>query len=306
MNFYCSIDFRNGGQEFDDIHAQRVGGRLHVIDPEPIDETNPQRYVVATPSDVHVKKTTIAERLFSQHTLQIVPHDVRWQDIVPASGLERGVVAVAVDSAKDRIAIQAALPRKLINSWTQIGEAAVSRHGEFGIDGCLACLYWPSSKGRNEAEIIATELGLPERAKEIGGMLVMGTPLDDGFLRAVSTAKGIPLEVIAGFAGQPLQVFRARAVCGGLLLQAQGSAVATGVEVPAPFQSALAGVMLAAELVLQAAEHRREFQRGTTTTRLDLLRPIPSIITYPEAPREGCICGDPDYLGVYGDKFRIA
>ena len=69
------------------------------------------------------------------------------------------------------------------------------------------------------------------------------------------------------------------------------------------FQSAMAGVLLAAEIVEDAAGLRT----GHTLPvgKLDLLRPLARLSTEPFAKEEAgrCICGDPVYRRVYEHKF---
>lgn len=72
------------------------------------------------------------------------------------------------------------------------------------------------------------------------------------------------------------------------------------------FQSALAGILLAAEIVISAGGLRSE--PIPVSTRLDLLRPLPSEISVPVA-KDGsgrCICTDDDYIEIYNRKYITA
>jgi hypothetical protein len=281
-------------------------GELHVVDGESTDISNVQRYVLAGMADATIPKIALAERAFEGQNLRLVPHAQTWEALSAAQAGRTpwSLVGVAVDSAAARIAVQSSLPKRIVNAWTQLGEAAVSRHRRFGIDACLACLYYPKAKGRNEAEIIAEEIGLPDAARDIANMLVLELPLTGEFLGRIAAANAIDVAALLPFAGKRLEVFRHEVVCGGALLKGRDSDV-TRMEVPMAFQSALAGVMLAAELVLENAGARDSFDRRNAVTRLDLLRPIPAETTFAEAPYVACICTDPDYLEVYASKFGV-
>ncbi|WP_456679058.1 hypothetical protein [Bradyrhizobium sp. LM6.9] len=80
-----------------------------------------------------------------------------------------------------------------------------------------------------------------------------------------------------------------------------GARVGTAV-VPMAFQSALAGIMLAADLVKHAAGLRAA---STTTTRIDLLRPLAPFLGDPRAKDSSgrCIYCDRDFLDAYRRKY---
>ena len=72
------------------------------------------------------------------------------------------------------------------------------------------------------------------------------------------------------------------------------------------FQSAMAGVLLAAEIVADAMALRRTQIEPTTT--MDLLRPIGRLLNQPRGKSETgrCICQDADYLRAYRGRYAIA
>ena len=71
------------------------------------------------------------------------------------------------------------------------------------------------------------------------------------------------------------------------------------------FQSALAGVMLAAEIV-QHAQGKHSVDR--TRTEIDLLRPLGMHLSNNDAkhPSGRCLCQDPDFIGVYNEKYATS
>lgn len=278
-------------------------GTLHLVDGEEVDLPNLQRYVLAGQSDVGSSKSDRAAALFLTPGLSVVPHRCKWAEYVAERGdWHFDAVAVALDTGADRITMQAALPRWIVNAWTQDIDLGVSRH-RFG-DGraCLACLYMPTGEVKSEHERLADELQMSESAQEIKRMLQVSTPLDAGFIHRVGAAMSIPAEELMQFVGRPLREFHQAAICGGLAFTLTGGAQAVRAVVPMSFQSAMAGIMLAAELVKHAAGLPDPI---ANTTRINLLRPLGSMLHDPIAPdRSGrCICADPDFKAVYEWKY---
>lgn len=351
-----------------------LGGTLHVIDDEVVDDTNAQRYILTASSDIDVRKTAIAEALMfpdpnseserircetSDHeslgripscaglavrqvpitnraALKIVPHHQRWgaflaQRVKPWR-LSR--VLVAVDSARDRIAVQAALPRWIGNAWTQPGDLGLSIHSRFGESSCLACFYIPdNARVKNEDVLVAESVGLSNDIMLVRQLLATNAPVDVAVIEQIARGLGVSLEPLLPFVGRPLRSFYSEAVCGGIVLRLQSHRLetqsieiltenggkrvqspSTGSEqpgqlrdraatVPMAFQSALAGVLLAAATVANAA--------GLTgippgmKAALDILRPLPSRLLVPVA-RHGsgkCLCHDGDYIAAFRQQW---
>jgi hypothetical protein len=119
--------------------------------------------VLITQGDVDGHKSLLAARQFTGTNVKALPHRQKWGAYlrgISSWKLER--VAAAVDSAEDRQAIQASLPKWVVNAWTQPGDLGVSRHGFLGADACLTCLYFPDEVGQHLDRIIAVAIGLPE------------------------------------------------------------------------------------------------------------------------------------------------
>ncbi len=281
-------------------------GTLHLVDHEVIDVSNLQRYVLATQADVGRAKVAVASAALASAQLDAQPHQERWGDFLRCRqnwNLER--VAVAVDSERDRQAVQAALPRWIANAWTQPGDLGVSRHPFLGDQACLTCLYFPDGAGKNEDQLVAEAIGLPSDLMEIRGLLATGVAVGRDLLERIATALGVPIEPLLAFEGGPLRAFYTGAICGGLVLGLGGKTDpgAPQAAVPLAFQSALVGIMLAAELVADAGALRES--PPPTTTKIDLLRPLGEHLAVAAAkPASGmCICQDPDYVTRYKAKY---
>src|SRR5690606_16071386 len=107
----------------------------------------------------------------------------------------------------------------------------------------------------DEDELVADAIGLPDERMQVRTLLYNNAPVDRALLERIAQAQGIDVEGLARFEGQPLRSFYADGVCGGVLLRlgSQGPrSREPQTQVPMAFQSTLAGVMLAAELVIDA------------------------------------------------------
>jgi hypothetical protein len=284
-------------------HVPGLAGVLHLVDHENADLSNLQRYVMTTQDDVGRRKVKLARKFFTQGTLKVRAHPQRWAEYVGGRrkrAFER--VAVALDTAEDRIALQASLPKWIVNAWTQDVDLGVSRHGFVDGGACLACLYLPTGAVKNEHERVAEELRIPDAHQEIRTLLQTHQPVSEPFVRRVAAAFGVPFEALEMFVGQPVQSFYRKAICGGLMVSLTGGTHAGTAVVPMAFQSALAGIMLAADLVKHAAGMPAA---STTTTRINLLRPLAPFLGDPRAKDASgrCICCDRDFLEVFRRKY---
>jgi len=284
--------------------TEGIRGSLVVVDGDTCELSNLQRYLLLKQGDENRPKVDVAVSAVERTRLTVVPHKGEWGEYLrDVRDWRFDRVLVAVDTVEDRRAIQPSLPRWIANAWIQLGDLGVSRHEFDGPGPCLMCLYFPDAGGKSHSELVALDIGLPQLEPQVRNMLRLGVPLDAAFIQMIATAKHVPVEPLLQFEGQSLDVFHTRAICGGMVLALGGTGGLTEqAAVPLAFQSALAGVMLAAEWVVDAARLRPT--RLPATTRIDLLRPLGSELSVPEAKRTECICSDPDYQKQYRRKYR--
>lgn len=281
----------------------RCHGTLHVIDAEQLSDTNLQRYVMAMSKNKDVPKVELAQSILRRNTrLKVIPHRSTWADHIGQTPDHKAhTVLSAVDSAKARIQIQASLPFRIFNGWTQRGEAGVSRHHFLDGKACLACLYMPQGQAVNEDVMVTQALKLGDdeaTVKEVRRRLQQAVPTEHAFLERISRSTCVPIEKLKQFEGRSLKDFYVEAVCGGRVMEFHAAALQAKAEVPMGFQSALSGLLLAAELV------RPEPMRHTVT-QIDLLG------TYPERPgtprakslSPRCLCLDEDFVEVFKEKY---
>lgn len=282
-------------------------GTLSVIDPEVIEKSNLQRYAMTSAVNEGEIKAVLAKRWLAESKashLQVLAYQLSWQGYLDCLADRRlDVVISAVDSAKARIEIQASLPRKIVNGWTQAGESGVSRHGFLDEMACLACLYLPQGTVPHQDELVIQGLRLPKEdqiLKSVRQRLQQQTPTDREFLELIAGSAQISIERLLPYEGRPLQELYVDAICGGTILEFhQGQAVARA-DVPMAFQSTLTGILLAAELVAKRSSTK-------TITQIDLLRPFPDMPSHSrrKAAKPICICADEDFQAVYRKKYNL-
>lgn len=288
--------------------GQHLAGMVDLIDPQSVELSNLQRYVLTErTNETAIKVNLAASALPGLGKVTANPVQKSWSEFVRHSGNHHfDLVATALDTAADRVEVQGTLPKFIVNAWTQPGDIGVSRHGFLGDNACLACMYLPTGKRGNQDELVAEELRMSDLVREIRAMLHTGQPVGPDFVREVARRATVDAEALMPFANLPLREFRAKAICGQALLAAPDSD-RTAVQVPMAFQSAMAGVMLAAEIVAQRGELRDAAL--PTKSALDLLRPVPGRLNVPvikdNARSARCICLDEDYAQVFRSKYEL-
>jgi len=279
-------------------------GTLVLVDHEHIELSNLQRYVLATQADDQCLKVDMARKTFAGSSLNVQVEPLRWAEYLPRRKnwhLER--VLVAVDTAEVRRGIQASLPKWIANAWTQPGDLGLSRHNFLDNGACLMCLYLPPGPQKHFDQLVAEAIGLPTALLEVRRLLFTGEGLTRGFIELISNALKIDVQALLLFEGKPLRVFYSQAVCGGIILSLTKGAVRQNVEVPMAFQSALAGILLAAELVADVGAIRGVHL--PTKTTIDLLKPLGTYLSFPHQKHMSgkCVCQDADFVAAYRAKY---
>ena len=293
-------------------------GKIVVVDHEVVALSNLQRYVLSSMNDVDRPKVEVAHGFLQGAGIRCDPIARRWEDVFAEEGHCRvGLTVLALDSAADRVTVQAGLPRVIVNGWTQQTDVGVSVHDSFGAGPCVSCLY-PPTRGAHPYERIAQALNL--NAYKVLAYVESGTPISEPLdpnhvaafaappapkvipsdIAAVSLlsdlAARVPEEVLIRWSGSTVSQLYSEGFCGGALLQYAADATAVG-HVPLAHQSALGGMMMMASVLKQVAGVPQP-----TETRIDLLGPgVP--FDPPVARRESCLCADEIYRDHFIEKW---
>ena len=175
-------------------------GEIYLVDPETIELSNLQRYALCARSDEGGVKVEVSAEVF-EGALHPLPHRGTWASFLEANGYNWERVLVALDSARDRRAVQASLPRWIVNAWTQDGDLGVSSHAFLGLDACLACLYLPTHEVASEDQVIAEGLRIPGLQAQVRDLLATGQGVDRGICDAIATACEIPAAKLEPYVG---------------------------------------------------------------------------------------------------------
>jgi hypothetical protein len=259
-------------------------GSLAFVDPDRLSERNRLRYPLWLGADRLPKASWIAGTADGSR-IRVTGHGIPAAEFI--SGREPPMVAVAaVDTASARRDIVDAFARTTLNAGVDGMRLHVSRHG-FG-DGyaCSYCQYVDLGEALDEVGVFASLTGLP--VSRVGELLT-GDLLDlDDWLALVEAGK-LSAEVAADdVVGARIQDIARPHLYAQAAVRLDGS----GLAVSAPFVSALAGAVLAAELVKEEpslASYRLDRRLDVDCTGLPL-----GLQWRPMQDRSGrCLCSDP-------------
>ncbi len=293
-------------------------GSLVVVDHEAVDLSNLQRYVLTRDEDEHRSKTAIVKQaLADSSSLEVHEVPQRWGLDLEAQG-NLDAVLVALDTAEDRMGVQASLPRRIYNAYTQPLDLGWSRHEAFGVEPCLACLYWPTSRTPSRHEVIAQALGeSPWRVlaylasrRPVGTSLVAtelvppveATAVERGHWTTVPLLEdligrfGLPADARPEWANSTIEDLYRRGVCGGAIIKTGTGSSEREVVVPLAHQSAFAGIMLAVQLLASSHPVLAHARPDQVEGRFDVLGGLPQVPGVPRARTPGCICSDADFF----------
>jgi molybdopterin/thiamine biosynthesis adenylyltransferase len=309
------------------LAVTNVRGELVAVDHEAVEMSNLQRYVLSDLDDIGGAKTSVVANRFASIGSQLAVTEVptRWgEDERSRSPVD--TVLTALDSGRDRIAVQAGLARRIYNAGTHPEDLGWSRHEHFGEDPCLACMYLPTVDIPSRDEEIATALG--QRPPRILGYLIdplrISQPLAPekvGTLRPLPTEEEADLwtersllddlveDGVIDEANRPrwvdatVEQLYIDGICGGAILTTTAE-LPREVLVPMAHQSALAGVMLAVELIVAADEQLRSLRTAAPEGRFNVLVGLPQSPARARTNRTAnCLCTDADYVGAWNDRW---
>lgn len=278
-------------------------GNLSLVDPQDMELSNLQRYILAEQKHVGKNKSDLSNNWLSSTSLNVFPHSGDWTSFVNSKkDWKVDTVLVAVDTINDRISIQGSLPKKIMNAWTQPEDIGISRHFNFLEDACLACLYIGSKSSKSLSELYADSFSLPDEVQTIGELIYSNSLINKDWIEKIAEKKDIPVEILMPYADLPISEFYRQVFCGEVLLGRDNN---TLVETPMAFQSALAGILLTSELLLSGVKEREDFSKKIT--KLNLLKPLSPYLNEPVlkfiSKDYSCICEDEEFRLQYHRKY---
>jgi hypothetical protein len=307
------------------LNALQLRGAITIVDPETIEVSNLQRYILSTDADVGAPKCDLVKRSLRDSKIDTTTVHGSWVNDPDVTGVVEDV-CVAVDSAEVRIGIQAGLPRRIYNAWTQPADVGWSRHEDFGKKPCLACLYMPTGPRPSIHQLIATSLHQHEArvlayilhkiAVDIplpNQQLVMllpqpsATEIEEWSKRSIleDIARDLRVDqsVASTWSGKQISDLYREGICGGAIVVDRVTDVPQEVAVPLAHQSAIAGIMLATELVVANCPELAELRDTNIEGRINVLAPLKQVIGRPRQKTPNCLCADRDFISRYHERW---
>ncbi len=304
------------------LRATEVEGQLFVVDPESIEESNLQRYVLALDTDEGEYKTALVGRALENTKIQVVEVPTPWgADERSAPG--QAVVLTALDTADARIEVQAGLHSHIYNAYTQPTDLGWSRHENFGREPCLACLYWPEGQRPHQYQLMSSTFQQPEL--RVRWYLATGAPV--GFpppqnvelptvlvpptteelqrwsttpiLEDIGAIFGMNPTSLDEWKGRSIDELYRDGICGGAIVRLRTESNARDLLVPLAHQSAMAGIMLAVQVLVASDENLRMLRPRQVEGRYNVLRGVPTTVAIPTFRTAMCICSDDDFRNVF-------
>lgn len=282
-----------------------ITGNLIVVDHESVSLSNLQRYILATQDAIGISKVKLVQCYLNETSLTVIPQPIKWDEYISKrNNWQIETILTCLDSAEDRITIQGSLPKKIFNAWTQRENVGISWHFNFIKSPCLCCLYYPTQTKKSRSQEIADNLNMPNQEKFIREYLANNKPVDEQIIHLISSTNQISSDELKSFLGASLNIFYSEVVCGGMLMKLKDSASmgeGQNIDVPLAFESAFAGLLLAAEMIKNKLGYCVQEQHSST--QFNLLRPFSTYMNVPEVKKPYCICNDSIYQKVYAQKW---
>lgn len=281
-----------------------VTGELVLVDDEQIALSNLQRYALTENRHIGWPKVDVAKSGFASPRVHVVTHPSRLERLI-SGGTSRPQIEhllLAVDSARDRIAAQTALPRSIWNAWTGDDAVGVSAHRHFGEEPCVACMYIDRNPPESDLAQLTRTLGLG--SQDVINLLTMNSGLTAEHIAQIEKHHHLDAGSLGEWIGSSVMRFREQVVCGGLLTTMAGwSDSSEETLVPLAFQSVLAGIVLVTEYIKDLIGLAD--QGGPTVFRCPVSKPLPDTLMFRHARGADvrCFCTDPDYVSRWTEKW---
>ncbi len=300
------------------LAASGTCGTVTVVDPEQVELSNLQRYVLATMNDLGVAKVHLAAQALAGTGWTVVPVPTVWGADARSSP-QQGTVLVALDSAQARLGVAGGVHDRVYNAFTQPADIGWSRHELFGSEPCLACLYYPDYVRPSEDEVVAAALRQPRLRilgyfatnAPVGSPLPVVNPIAEmpvppeatrwltvSLLDDLVGAGVVSKAEAADWASRTIGQLYTDGLCGGGIVSL-GAQIEDHAVVPLAHQSALAGVMLALMPVLTAIPEVGSLRPDAIEGRVDLNAGWPQVIPRPRLRTPNCICSDGAYVAAW-------
>lgn len=281
----------------------RAAGTLDVVDDDALDATNLERHLISVWTDVGAPKARRLAEVFGNgawNGLHVHPRICRYEALPPQPW---PTLIAAVDRPDPRRRLQFDLPRVLLNAGTVGSEFLVSRH-DYGAGPCAECLYPERPAAvKSPTEILAAQTGLS--VGEILDLQATGAPVGADQLSRIADLGGLvfPPDALSRAAREDIGAL-AGAACTTAVVRPSQPVATIG------FVAALPGLLLAAELIKEAAmgalaTGRPPLSGNRNIFRMDTFGGLADELEHAKSSR-GCRCRDKVMQAAYHRRWTWA
>jgi molybdopterin/thiamine biosynthesis adenylyltransferase len=287
--------------------ATSISGHVILMDRDKLEPSNEQRYLLGYDEHRGKPKVNVMQEVLKQGhpalSLTIAP--MSYEDTVSAlEGLsfQPEIIVAAVDNAKTRVNIQAALPKVAWNVWTDVSEGnlryGIGRHTLDNPYECMACSYFPKVEDSpTQLEMNSMKTGIPQG--ELADRIAKGDVCKPEDISRIAATNNILRDGLQGFLGMPLkEVLHGN--CGLFNVSLPGKQETA----PAPHTPVLAGTLLASQLILSQLKLPPDAFVVESVAEFDCFR-LPNISCLMKKRRNPkCFCNEPTYAEAYQTKWK--
>ena len=282
-------------------------GKITLIDPDIINESNKQRYLLAFNEYLGRNKAKFLSNYLVNNKNNLLTtfefaHPYEISITVQDSLFNMENVFISVDNKRTRVNLQAALPRNIWNIWTDTGEKTlrygIGKHYFTNEYQCIACAYYPEGEIPNQLELNATLLGMSQEdiTRRIEQNDLITEEDLDYFFKNFNIHPN-NRKKIRTLIGQPFStIFHGE--CGVFSV----SPIEKHESTPAPHTPVLAGVYAIIQYILAQLEIK-DAKKVVSVAEFDAFTYPSESCLIKKKRHPNCICNDPIYQEVFKNKW---
>lgn len=286
-----------------------IRGRVSLIDPDRIDESNKQRYLLAFNGNLGINKARLLSTVLINNKNNLlttrefcIPYKIAIT--LQESLFDMKDVIVAVDNKRTRLNIQAALPKYIWNAWTDTAQGilryGVGKHDFRNEYECLACSYYPEGSIPSQIELNANILGISQ--EELNHRMAHNDPItegDLGYFFENFNLDQMQLVKIKSLIGKPFSdIFHGD--CGVFSVRISEKHEPT----PANHVPVLAGTYAVIQYILDKLEISNGIKIESVAEFDGLSYPSENCLIKKHR-NQNCICNDPIYQEIFKNKWGL-
>jgi len=290
------------------LNQFELRGRLSFIDPDRIDESNKQRYLLGFNENIGINKARFLSKVLINNKNNLLTtrefcHPYEIAITIQESLFDMKDVIVSVDNKRTRLNVQAALPKYIWNTWTDTAQGTlrygIGKHDFKNEFECLACSYYPEGSIPSQIELNAKILGMNQQ--ELIHRMAQNNQITEGDLKYFFenfNLNQMQLVKIKKLIGKPFSdIFHGD--CGVFSVKISEKHEIT----PATHVPVLAGTYAVIQYILDHLEISNG-KRIESVAEFDAFSYPSEDCLIKKRRNQNCICNDPIYQKVFKKKWE--